>query len=92
MKLKYKGKCCVCDGVLPANTDVAGGFKLDGEWLWLCNACYTTAGGGNVHTIIEAWYMQYDNDFGGPDCDADHEDYYILEALGVPIHPDDETD
>jgi len=87
MIIKYAAECNVCKTELPVGSQ-AEGFKnsYSGKWFFLCGDCHARAGSGHsARKIIEAWYYQYDDNFGGPLCDADHEDYHILENLGVSL-------
>ena len=85
MELKYDVKCSACQRWLPAGT-IAEGILLspEGAGVFLCAGCHKRAGSGSMwRKVLEAWYVQYDAECGDPNGEAYHEEYYLLENLGV---------
>lgn len=77
-------KCLACDGEIRRGESAGVVASPTGE-LSLCRGCWTKCerGGRKPCDVIEAVALSWAPEFGGPDSEADHEDFRDLEALGL---------
>ena len=84
MRLRFKSRCECCNETLPVNAECSGD-NVGGRWRFLCEKCGSKIGTNETRKALEAisiWLCADD-----PGEVLDHEDYSILESLGMwPEH------
>jgi hypothetical protein len=77
-------KCVGCEAEIRRGDSVGVMASPAGE-MALCRACWAKCerAGRKPCDVIEAVALSWAPEFGGPDSDADHEDFRDLELLGL---------
>lgn len=84
---EHGAQCVACRTTIPQGS---GAWALtEAPEIHLCMACWNRVarGGRTPRQTIYAVLMAYSGEFGGPESEADHEDYRDLQRLG--LWPDD---